>query len=284
MIAAKHDGMKKTRIRPVFASHSGLLPPPAYPKAANEVIRLLKKAIDGVERPTGHKLELREFGQLIGVPRSTIHDWYHGELPKPMKYFLCVMERLPELHRLNVLRELCRDCPRLDHPRLAHDQQAVSALKSLIPQTNGLTFVVGPNEDLRTFVITAIGNSAVRFLSVRDVTGLDVHRPVLFVPVPSVLYLRGPQDSSQTKGLIEELWPAIEGSSAKLVLLNRVWALAPGLRHRIQTLARRKHVVVADHLLAIPPGLKGLIRSRLTVMEAPNKLIRVRLEAVSTTS
>jgi hypothetical protein len=273
--------MKKSKVWPISPKHPDLLQSPAYPKAANEVIRLLKRSIDRVERPPGRELELKEFGQLIGAPRSTIHDWYHGELPKPMKYFLCAMERLPEPHRINVLRQLCRDRPSLDHPRIAHDQHAQHLLKSLIPQINGLTFVIGPHDELRSFVITAIGNSAIRSLSLEDVAGFDVHSPDRFVPVPAVLYFRKPENTSQTKSLIEELWPAIESSPAKMVLLNGVWVLVPGLRHKIQALARRTHVIVADQLDAIPSGLAGLIRSRVMVIEGLNNLIKIRLEAVS---
>lgn len=273
--------MKKSKVSPISPKHPDLLKPPAYPKAANEVIRLMKKLLDRTERPAGRELQQKEFGELIGAARSTVHDWYHGELPRPMSHFLCAMERLSELHRMSLLRELCRDCPRLDHPRLAHDQKAISALKSLIPQSSGLTFVAGPNEDLRTFVITAIGNSAVRFLSLGDVTGLDVHRPVLFVPVPSVVYFREAENFSRAKNLIEDLWPAIENSSAKLVLLNGVWTLAPNLRDKIQKLAYRTHVIVADHLDTTSPGLAGLVQSRIMVIGAANNLIRVRLEAIS---
>jgi hypothetical protein len=279
--AAKHYGMKKIKLRPVFTPQSHLLQPPAYPKAANEVMRLLKKSIEAVERPPERELELKEFGQLIGAQRSTIHDWYHGELPKPMKNFLCAMERLSELQRINILRTLCRDCPRLDHRRLAHDPPAVRALSSLIGQMNGLTLVVGANEELRTFVITAIGNSALRFLSVRAIAGLDVHRPDLFVPVPTVLYFPKPENSSQVQDLIAEAWPAIENSSAKLILLNGVWTLVPLLRPSIQKLARRAHVVVADHLDATPQQLWGHFRSRITVNAAPNGLISIRFEVGS---
>ena len=60
------------------------LEPPAYPKKANEVIRRLKQVMDEAERPPGQALTQKEFGRLLGAPRSTIHDWYHGKLAAPI--------------------------------------------------------------------------------------------------------------------------------------------------------------------------------------------------------
>jgi hypothetical protein len=101
------------------------LKPPAYPKLANEVIRQLKRMMDEAERPAGQPLTQKEFGRLVGVPKSTIHDWYHGNLVEPAMHFVCALERLSETQRTALFRKLCRDCPRLQHAHLAHDARAV---------------------------------------------------------------------------------------------------------------------------------------------------------------
>lgn len=249
--------MKNHKTIPELNPRSGaFVVSPAYPKLATEVIRQLKKAMDEVEYPPGHQLTLKRFGLLIGTPRSTIHDWYYGNLPAPIKYFLCSMERLSEIQRTGLLRELCRDCPRLLHPRLAHDAQAVNTLRGLLAQPTGLTFVVGSTDAIRTFLITALGNSAGRFIPYRTVCGLDLHRPDFFVPVSGVLYWRNPQvETAIAKPLVRGLWKDIQNSTADVFLFNGLWSIMPEIRSEIVELARHRNVIVADGLES--PGLRA---------------------------
>jgi hypothetical protein len=78
-IVAKHEGMKKSKATSNPNPHSDVfIKGPAYHKTGNEVIRELKKLMDAAERPSGQALAQKDFGCLIGAPRSTIHDWCHG--------------------------------------------------------------------------------------------------------------------------------------------------------------------------------------------------------------
>ena len=281
-IAAKQNGMKKSKTIPALNLRSGaFVVPPAYPKLATEVIRQLKKGMDQAEYPPGHKLTLKRFGLLIGAPRSTIHDWYYGNLPAPINYFLCAMERLPEIQRTGLLRQLCRDCPRLLHPRLSHDAHAVNALRGLLAQPAGLTFVVGATDATRTFLITAFGNSAGQFIPIRTVCGLDLHQPDSFVPVSGVRYWRNPPgDTGNAQPLVRELWKDILNSTADLLLFNGLWSLMPELRSDIIELARHRLVIVADKLDSrglMAYATKGLPINIVTTSAEPGGRIRVQV-------
>lgn len=249
-----------------------------------EVIRTLKKAMDAAERPLGCELRQKELGRLIGAPKSTIHDWYHGNLASPIEHFLCAMERLSEAQRMELLRNLCRDCPRLAHPRLAHDPQVMNSLRGLLMQPLGLFVVTGPTDTLRLFVITAIGNSAPLVVPCKTIGGLDVHRPDSFVPVPGVLYFRNPNDSPQIKQLILAQWKDMENSSADIFLFNGVWALVPELRGRIVELAKRRSVFLADEFdagFAARGEVNDVVVTFVCSDLRPNGQIGIRIETDS---
>lgn len=278
----KREGMKKAktvlRFMPQFKA---LVEPPGYPKTANEVIRHLKKALDKAERPPGLELMQKDFGLLIGAPRSTIHDWYHGNLTAPIMHFLCAMERLSEHPRAEMLSKLCRDCPRLDHPRLMHDPAAVNLLKGLLAKRAGLTFVTGSDDAIRTFLITALGNSAGQAVPSSSISGMDVHRPDSFVPVPGVVYFRNPNEPSDVARLILELWGTIEKSPTDVILLNAVWTGVPELRGRIIGLATKHHMIVADQL-DVARHLSSTVAPPTTIIKGtaePNRRVRVDVAA-----
>jgi hypothetical protein len=109
------------------------------------------------------------------------------------------LERLSEKQRADVLRNVCRQCPWLEHVRLAHDQQAVKLLKEVLAQPVGLTLGTGSSDPLRTFVITALGYSAAQMTPVKTVCGLDIHKPDL-VAVHRVLYFWEPGNAATAAG------------------------------------------------------------------------------------
>ncbi len=252
-----------------------VLHPPAYPKAASEVIRLLKSALDAAERAPNQKLDQKEFAKLIGAAKSTVHDWYYGELPKPIKYFLCAMERLPEAQKFKVLRRLCREHITLDHPHLNHDPTAVSLLRNLISQPGGITVVTGM-EEARNFLFTAIGNTACQILHLRLISGFDFHVPKEFVPVPGVRYCAPPQFGESTSVIENEL-SSVASSPAKLLLFNGVWTVMPAWRERIIHLCSSRHIMMADEF---ENGARSLLKratSLITVTRAHRGLIHVHL-------
>jgi len=273
----------KSNITPI--PHSEIwLNSPACPKTANEVIRRIKLVMDEADRPPGHALTQKEFGRLIGAPRSTIHDWYHGNLAAPIEHFLCAMERLSEIQRTELLRKLCRDCPRLQHPRLVHDPQAVNSLSGLLMRPLGLFVITGPTDALRTFLITALGNSAPLMVTTKTITGMDMHRPDSFVPVPGVLYFRNPNDSQQKKQLIQEQWKGMEDSSADVFLFNGVWTMVPELRGKIVELAKRRSVFLADEFDGSFPArgeARDMVATFICCDLRPNNQIGVRIETGS---
>ena len=201
-----------------------------------------------------------------------------------MTRFLCGLERLSEPRRVELLRSLCRDCPRLEHPRLAHDQTSVAALRAALGQPAGLTFITGPTDELRTFVVTAAGNSATALAPSRQVCGLDVHRPDGWVPVPGVVYFRNPHDPAAVRRLIPACWADLEKSPANLVLLNGVWSVAPEIRQRILSAGKTRHVVIADRFddgLPARRDGRGPLYNVVTIAQAPNQRIGLLVEAGS---
>lgn len=191
------------------------------------------------------------------------------------------MERLSEAQRTALLRDLCRDYPRLTHPRLAHDPQVIAWLRGLLIEPFVLGFVTGPTDALRTFLITAIGNSIPLIVPRKRICGLDVHRPDSFVPVPGVLYFRNPSDSAQVKRIILTQWNEIENSSADVFLFNGVWALLPEIRDNILRLAKRHIVMVADKFDSSFPGqgaARDVVVNRVCGDFRPNHQIGIRIE------
>lgn len=234
--------------------------------------------MDCAECAPGHELTWKAFARLVGAPKSTIQDWTSEGVPEQITRFLCGIERLSEPRRVELLRSLCRDCPRLEHPRLAHDQTSVAAFRTALGQPAGLTFIIGPTDELRTFLITAAGNSAAALAPSRQVCGLDVHRPDGWVPVPGVVYFQDPTDTAQIRGCIQAIWAAVENSAASLVLINGVWSVAPEMRQRIISCAEKRHVLIADDSASTVPtqrSFRGLLRNIVTVV--PDTGPRLRL-------
>lgn len=255
-----------------------LIKSPAYPKTASQVIRLLKQALDTADRKESQKYDQREFAQLIGAPKSTIHDWYYGQLPKPILYFICALERLPDAQKLVVLRNLCRELLTLDHPLLSHDKQMATLLKGLLSQAAGLTILTGM-ETSRNFLFTALGNTACQIVHLRFIAGLDFRSPIAFVPTPGVQYCPQRTGFSALTEALENHWTSIERSPAKLVLLNSVWTLMPSWRNRILALSQRRHVILADNIEARSKGLFKSTTTIIGVSSGQKGLIQISLQA-----
>lgn len=236
-----------TRSPIVFASGGG------FPKPGSELIRELKKALDLVESPSGGCLTQKRFAELIGVPKSTINDWYHSPLPNQIKGFLSGLERLSESERTNLLRQFCRDCFRLSDHRLAHDPQSLNALINLVRKRSGLTFISSRSDSARTFLITAMGNSA--GLEIRA-CGLDCHKPETFVPVNGVLYLNKPCSPAELGVVLHDVWPLIVDSDAQLILFNGIWSTGPEAQAKTVEMAKDHNVLVADNFGDAIPRLR----------------------------
>jgi hypothetical protein len=228
-----------------FVSSNGILLAPTYHKSGYEVVRALKQALDRAECCPGQGLEQKQFGYLLGVSKSTIHDWFHGKLVAQIQNFLSALERLSETDRSLLLREVCRPCPRLEHPRLAHDTETLSRLRAVLNQRTGLTIVVGPSEP-RTFLVTALGHAITQAEPTRRACGLDANRPDTFVPVAGVFYCQYPPNPEQARQIVAQAMAHIEGSGSELVICNGVWSGLSQLPRAIKRLAATRHLLVAD--------------------------------------
>jgi hypothetical protein len=252
---------------------------PSYPKTGPEVVRKLKKILDLTECLPGASLTQKQFAGLSGMPKSTANDWYHSELAPQIRYFLCALERLPEVSRTTLLREFCRECPRLEHPRLGQAPEVIALLKTVLAQPAGLTLIQGDSDALRTFLITAIGHSAGRVMPGKRIGGVDLHRPDRFVPVHGVLYMGRGCDSTDRAAVALSISQQIEECSAQLLLLNGVWSALPEVQALILRLAGHRNVILADHFPSLGFAQHRRRNTNLVSVSSDDKChISVRVE------
>jgi hypothetical protein len=158
------------------------------------------------------------------------------------------MERLTEQQRHELIDNVCREYPTLRHRKLGHDFVACSHLATLLRQPSGLTFIQGGPEHMRTFLLTALGNSA-GSLDLKEsspVAGIDIHRPDYFVPVSGLIYFNNLLLSTEIEREFKRSWPDVCALKPRLVLLNTVWSKIPAMQPAIIDAAGHAHVVVAD--------------------------------------
>jgi hypothetical protein len=277
--AAKHEGMKEAKTSPQESISKQILEAPAFLKIGNEVVRTLKEFVDAADRRPGEHLQQMEFGKLIGASKSTIHDWYHGEIPAPIKFCICALERLTEEQRVDLLARLCRPCIRLDHPRLAHNRKFIRWFGSVPNRPAGLTFLVGPSGLLREFVLTAIGNSVVRLFALKKIRSLDLRIPAQWAPVPGVTYFRQPTNTADLKNAVLQFWNSCDYSRADFLLFHSVWELVPELRRRIAELAKTRTVIVGDDYASGLEGRKPYLSQAniISLGVGPNARIDLRI-------
>jgi len=243
------------RKRPMLRVTSELVHPPAFHIPGNRIFERIGAA---VSEARGYLLGNQAFARLIGRSESTTSHWF-GVFPQPhLVSFFCLLEQLPPLDRKRVIDELCRDLPLFDHPRLKHNPIATASLKNLLKQKTGLSLLVSGTDEQRTFVLTALGHTFCRLDEQhRTAAGIDVHDPEWFVPIETLLYLKGPANSAHVSGLVRGIWPEVINTKSPLVLLNGIWSAMPELRRDILSLARRKHVIVADQQISVRAAALG---------------------------
>jgi hypothetical protein len=273
--AAKHVFVKKA-VKHYISEI--VLRSPAFPSGKVHVLQKLKAALEVAECSNGQKLELQQFGQLLGLPLSTNYDWFYGQLPPAIERFLCGIERLSPSARATFFGRVCRDCPRLSHPTLANNAIAIESVKALLEEPAGLVCILGPTAALRTFVMIAIGNSVTSLRPVKRLAGFDLHQPDLVVPAPGILYFRTGASVAQVQAQVQRLWSRIEDSSAEIVMLNGIWGLVPELQSRIVALSVKRNVLLADGFESGLPEGHGKSKFRLTTitaLPATNQTIRL---------
>lgn len=120
-------------------------------------------------------------------------------------------------------------------------------MRQLLRQSSGLTWIEGDAAHARSFLLHALGHDYPRADAARrPATGLSGHSPHVYVPVEGLFYLRPGMPTGEFQRHVRELWPRLRDTDTALVLLDGVWSRMPELHPEIISLARSRHVVVAD--------------------------------------
>lgn len=232
---------------------------PAYHRTGSDVLRYLKKVVDMAECGPGQKLPQKAFGGLMGVPPSSMNDWFETGLPPQMQALVCGLERLPESDWLLFLREFCRECPRLEHLSLAHGPGAIQSLKELLARPAGLAMISGSSPKDRNVLLYSLGNSSRRFGPMRRISGLDVTGPTEFSPVPGVFYLRRVLEPDQTRRVAGEMWPVLKQTAYEVLVLNGVISALPEILPELVKISKERLVILADDFTSGLPKCKASI-------------------------
>ena len=218
------------------------------------VRRLLLNIKANLGRDTGQTLSFDDWGRLTGRPGNTLASWCEDGAAHQLQALMASLERLPSAQRHQLIDEACRAHPTLRHPKLAHDFVAVTYLMRLLNQRSGFTAIQGNPAHMRTFLLTALGNSFQASNPQGGVGGIDIHSATFLTPILRVIYLDNPLGASEVAEEIQRAWPRIARLKARLFVFNDVWTKAGPLQTEIVGLARRAHVVVADS------GFNGAVR------------------------
>jgi len=86
----------------------------------------------------------------------------------------------------------------------------------------------------------AVGASAV------GGAGINLHLPIRFVSVESLVYNDEALVPNHARQLIERIWPRVLTSAAPKLFFNGVWSAVPEVRDDLLRCARFKHVIIAE--------------------------------------
>lgn len=254
---------------------------PAYPFSGPEVFRGVRAALTAA---LGFQPGFARLARIIGQRPNLAYHWFTAMPHQHVIGFVNLLEHLPEPKRRDFLNQYCRELPRLDNPRIAHDPLAASNLENLLRRKTGITWIHGGTDYQRSFVITALGHGP--WKTSRDaatVAGIDVHEPRKWVPVDAVVYLKEPLPLEVAKRAINQVWPTIRSTQAPLILLNGVWTLMPELRQQILELGLKHHVVLSIPKLPedLPSATKAFSHI-VTVSQAREgeQWIRLKVDAM----
>jgi hypothetical protein len=214
-------------------------------KRTTLLFRRIRSIVDSV---SGRSLTYDELALLINEPRSNLGRWINGDGEPSSEALLRMLELVPENQRHEIMDRppACRLWPKIDHPWLAHDPVSKSVLRSIVVSPTGFTVVQGEQASLVTFIVTALGHSALTLSEgTRQVVGLDVYRPDWFVPVPGVIHLNNQLRADKIREEFERFLPNTVKLERALVVLNGVFPGCFDALERIAGIACRNHVVLA---------------------------------------
>jgi hypothetical protein len=256
------------------------VPVPAFQHTGPQIFHGLRIALTD---SFGFQPSFSRLGKIIGEQTNLTHYWFKVLPHHHLIGFFCFLERLPEPNRIEFLKKYCRDLPRIDHPRLAHDPLAVGNLETLLRLDQGLTWIQGGTEYQRTWLITALGHS---FSILRQdkaaINGIDIHEPRKLVPVETLVYLKEPLPPDQAKQAIRETLPSVCSAKSRLILLNGVWSMAAEMHEQIFRQGLNQHVVLTvDRVPQIVSKASRPVTHVITLAPAREneQWIRLKVEA-----
>lgn len=276
--AAKHKTMKAKGAD----EHSGSklwITAPAYPFTARDVLGDLRFKL-GIE--LRQPMSYRRLGRMIGRSKSSTHRWFtQSEQPEVIS-FLSMLERLSPTRRHAFVEAHCRVNPTFAHRRLSHAPGKIRVLSDLLEQRAGITLIGGDVESTRLFVVTAMAHAHYGMSGQgRCLAGVDVHRPINFVPVEGLLYIDGTLEPKRLRRLIAGQLPRILVSAASLLVFNGVWNFVPEMRHDILRCAGHKHVILAEAGIPDMVLVKKWVRTPIHVVTlSASKLVREGIRVV----
>jgi hypothetical protein len=245
----KHEGMNE-KLRLQNGNLNGT------PRTAR-VTRLLRRAQDCLRNAQGNAPTHRELGEWTQTAHATVTDWFNNKGRPTAEFLFQLLERLPEEKRQEMIESACRAWPSLGNPRLKCDQTVISLLKTIVCLPRGLVLVQGGNDENRTFVITAMGNAFLD-LTARPhrLSGIDIHEPDWFVPLPGVCYLHNILLPAKVVQAVREYWPSPPAHGAHLVVLNGLEAVMAHFGKQVRALSARCPVIIAETGIIKPALLK----------------------------
>jgi hypothetical protein len=258
------DGQTQAMKKDAYEATRGeFLVIPASPITGHHLFLRLRRAL---AEAFGKEQTFSDLARLTGHPRTTVQHWFQTYTHPHLLFLLSLFEQLPQRRRAELIAEFCRELPLLDHPRLTHDPLAVGVLENIIQDKKGVSLIRGGSEYQRTFVVTALGHSAIRSNKEISIAGLDIHEPKRFVPVHGVTYFRQPLSLSKLQSAAATAWNGISTSNAQLMIFNGVWSTLPELRTSIALMGEDRHVIIADDVVGVPAEFLGNLQAKVNVI------------------
>lgn len=233
--------MKKQTRKNVLPAN-GYIPAPGYPFSARAIFGDLRAGLAAEHK---YQISYERLSMIFGVSKSTTYHWFNFTTHAHLLGFFSLLERLSPASRQAFINGHCRTCPSLDHLQMTVTTGTTISLAELLELMTGLTIITGGAESSRTFVITALGHAAIRGRGMqRAASGIDLHRPIRFVPVESFTYIDGSVAPDKLRGLVHKIWARILTSTAPRLFFNGVWSSLPELREDLIRQVGLKHVFI----------------------------------------
>lgn len=216
-----------------------------HPKRVMSLLRDVRLELEQFHR---RRISYDELGRYAGQAATTVFEKLQKEEHPQVEALLGWLERLPEHARNMLVTKACRAFPNFENERLSHDPVQIGALRLLLTQPAGLTFVTSENAGIRTFIMTALGHAASMLgPESRPVLGIDLHTPDWFVPVDGITYICSPPPLTPPNDTIEKVWGKLRKAENSLVFINGiVFSQPPSFVEQIFHLASGCNIFVAD--------------------------------------